>query len=113
MEQRLADVRQMLKKSFSELLKTDPKMRLTYQVMDLELLKYAINELNMAYPELLNDIDNCIQGFIWLYRQGGKADRLPDSVGRDPVASSYYASFSQSWSRLQEFMRSNMSLTDI
>jgi len=90
-----------------------PESRAVRQVLDLQLLKAAIKKQDMYVPNIEWSIDICIEGFIWLYVNGGTHDSLPDIINEDVEAKAYYVRFTKNWSELQEYMRTHMHLMEV
>lgn len=115
-KRKLSDVRIYLKEvTVTNLI---PESRVAQQIVDLQLLKYAVKVRD--YDEPMFDrliveklIDTCIDGFIWLYAHGGTHNTLPSIIEENAEAKNYYDNFCIAWSELQEYMRTNMSLMDM
>ncbi len=110
---KLNDIRKYLKNTFMGKEQLRPESRVTQQVMDLQLLKYAMKQNGEVNAAVWNAIDSCIEGFIWLYQNGGTHQKLPDIINTDIYARQYYEHFSQNWSILQDYMRTHMGLMEV
>lgn len=110
-ERKLGDIRSYLKQMTSDV-QLVPEVRVVRQVVELQLLKSAIKQKELYEPTIEAQIDQCIDGFIWLYVKGGTHDKIPDIVNTDAEAKEYYARFTEAWDRLQDYMRTNMHLLE-
>jgi hypothetical protein len=110
---KLNDVRKYIDNTI--MIKNRPEMeaRITRQIVDLSLLKYAVVMKGYADTTIIQAIDSCIEGFIWIYANGGTSNTMPSIIYSDPAARQYYDNFMMNWGKLQEFMRLNMSLMEL
>ncbi|PLS19528.1 hypothetical protein CVD28_03680 [Bacillus sp. M6-12] len=88
--------------------------RLTYQIMDLQLIKYRGIQTGdiVANDEISQAIDKTIEGFIWLYEQGYSLEKNVTSILKNEEESLYYTEIMNAFSVFNDFMRTHMSLTE-
>lgn len=109
----LNNVRKYLDSKFTGSDELKPEARLSRQIVDLELIKASMKISGEINTAIYNAIDICIEGYIWIYRNGGAHDKLPDIIDTDISAKQYYEHIAANWDILQEYMRTHMNLMEI
>lgn len=92
----------------------NPEERVTYQVMDLQLIKYKGIQTGDILPNdvISQAIDKITEGFIWFYEQDYSLKKNVQELLKNEEGKARYDEFLSAFSTFNDFMRIHMHLKD-
>lgn len=92
----------------------NPEERLTYQVMDLQIIKYkGIQNGDIVPNDSISEaIDKTIEGFIWLYEKGLSLEKNVKEKLETEEDKQKYGKIMNAFATFNDFMRTHMSLKE-
>jgi hypothetical protein len=92
----------------------NPEERLTYQVMDLQLIKYnGIQSGDIVPHDSISEaIDKTIEGFIWIYEKGLSLESNVNEKLETEEDKQKYGDIMNAFAKFNDFMRTHMSLKE-